>query len=178
MSVAGRDRSSGWSQTRDATGAFGSIQCLSLPKTVVEQSAAGAKRLGDLYWDQLERSTLGILRARGRADEGTEIRLLGRGFALLRFGPARYELTRSSVTCRYPILGGLLTRTPGGSISFTQTVEGTVEVRSQIDDFYPRLATRRLRRGWNGVLYPRIQARLHVALGHRYFARLRSEAAR
>lgn len=176
MSAAG-DRSPGWTQTRDARGAFGSIQRVSLPKTVVEQSAGGAKRLGDLYWDQLERSTLGIVRVRGRADEGTEIRLLGSGPALLRFGPVRYELTPRSVTCRYPILGGLLTRTPGGSISFTQTVEGTVEVRSQIDDFYPRLATRRLRRGWNGVLYPQIQSRLHVALGRRYFTRLQSEAA-
>lgn len=178
MSAAGRDRSPGWSQTRDATGAFGSIQRLSLPTTVVEHSAGGARRLGDLYWDQLERSTLGILRVRGRADEGTEIRLLGGGPALLRFGPARYELTPSSVTCRYPILGGLLTRTPGGSISFTQTVEGTVEVRSQIDDFFPRLAARRPRRRWKGVLYPQIQTRLHVALGRRYFARLRTEAAR
>ena len=86
--------------------------------------------------------------------------------------------TPDSVTCWYAILGGLLARTPGGWIAFTQTVGSPLEVRSEIDGFFPRLATRRVRRGWSGVLYPHLQTRLHVALGRRYFARLRTEAAR
>jgi hypothetical protein len=64
-----------------------------------------------------------------------------------------------------------------GSISFTQTGAGDVELSSAIDGFFPRLAPRRLRRRWNGVLYPQLQTRLHVALGRRYFERLRAEAA-
>jgi hypothetical protein len=176
MSETGRDGVSAWTQTRGKTGAFASIQRVWLPGPVVELTADGAERLGDLYWDQLERSSRGILRARRDAEGAREIRLVGIGPALLRFGRARYELTTTSVTCRYPIVGGLLVRMPGGSISFTQTVEGPVEVRSQVDDFFPRLATRRLRRGWNGLLYPHVQTRLHAVLGRRYFERLRTES--
>ena len=174
MSTTGRDIVSVWTQSRGETGAFGSIQRVSLPSPVVELSIVGAERLGDLYWDQLERSSRGILRARRDAEGATAIRLVGVGPALLRFGRAEYELTSTSVTCRHPIVGGLLARAPGGSISFTQTVEGRVEVRSQVDDFFPRLATRRLRR--NGVLYPHLQTRLHIALGRRYFDRLLTES--
>jgi hypothetical protein len=81
------------------------------------------------------------------------------------------------VRCSYPILGGVLSRRTSGSISFTQTTNGGVEVSSEVHEFFPRLATRRLRRCWKGLLYPQIQARLHAALGRRYFARLRTEAA-
>jgi len=173
--VTGCEGVSAWTQSRGETGAFASIQRASLPHPVVELSAVGAERLGDLYWDQLERSSRGILRVRGDAAGTTEIRLLGIRPALLRFGPAAYEVTSTSVTCLYPIVGGLLARKPGGSISFTQSGEGSIEVRSQVDDFFPRLATRRIRRGWSGVLYPHVQTRLHVALGRRYLERLRTE---
>lgn len=173
--MTGRRGVSTWTQTRGETGAFASIQRASLPQPVVELSAAGAERLGDLYWDQLERSSRGMLRVRRDAAGTTEIRLLGVGPALLRFGRAEHELTPTSATCRYPIVGGLLARRPAGSISFTQSGEGAIEVRSQVEDFFPRLATSRARRGWNGVLYPHVQTRLHVALGRRYFERLRTE---
>jgi hypothetical protein len=178
MSATGNERLPGWSQTRAATGSFTSVQRTALPAPVVEQTTAGAERLGELYWDQLERSTLRTLRVRPRADGGREITVLGIGPPLLRFGRAEYELGASSVASRYRILGGLLARAPGGSISFTQTVAGTVEVQSEVDGFFPRLATRRLRHGWNGLLYQQLQTRLHVALGRRWFARLRTEAAR
>ena len=38
-----------WTQSHGETGAFASIQRASLPQRVVELSAAGAERLGDLY---------------------------------------------------------------------------------------------------------------------------------
>jgi hypothetical protein len=97
---------------------------------------------------------------------------------MLRFGRREPTVTPDSVTCRYAIHGGLLARTPGGWIAFTQSVGYPLEVRSEIGGFFPRLATRRVRRGWSGVLYPHLQTRLHVALVRRYFARLRTEAAR
>ena len=175
MSTTGRTVSA-WTQTRGETGAFASVQRVALPGPVVELSPAGAERLGDLYWEQLGRSSRGILRARLEDDGAREIRFVGIGPALLRFGRAEYDLTTTSVTCRYPIVGGLLARSPGGSISFSQTVEGPVEVRSQVDDFFPRLATRRQRRRWNGLLYPHVQTRLHIALGRRYFERLLMES--
>lgn len=176
MSAGPRHRHT-WSQSRAPTGAFASVQRLALPAPVVEHSAAGARRLGSIYWHELGRSTFGIVRARFQPD-AVELRVLGIGPALLRFGIPEPAVAPDFVTCRYPIVGGLLVRTPGGSISFTQTAGCSVEVRSEIDGFFPRLATRRVRRGWRGVLYPQVQTRLHVALGRRYFARLRMEAAR
>lgn len=167
-----------WTHTRTEAGAFASVQRASLPSPAVQASAQGARRLGELYWHEVEHSLLGLLRIRRRtAGEVTEISVLGHGPALLRFGPARLEVTPVSVTCSYRIEGGLLARRASGSISFTQSTAAGVEVRSEVAEFFPRLATRRRRRRWNGVLYPQIQARLHVAVGRRYFARLRREAA-
>jgi hypothetical protein len=176
MSIKDHDPLWGWSQSRSPVGSFESVQRIRLPAPVVEHSAAGAKRLGDVYWNEIERALYGVLRAR-ESSRGVELRVFGVGPALLRFGPPEHLVTPGSVTCRYPILGGLLTRMPAGTVSFTQTGGTDVELRSAIDGFFPRLAPRRLRRGWNGVLYPQIQTRLHVALGRRYFARLRAEAA-
>jgi hypothetical protein len=177
MSVGDRDPLWSWSQSRSSAGSFESVQRIRVPAPVVEHSAAGAKHLGDVYWDEIERSMYGVIRAR-ESSGGVELRVLGIGPALLRFGPPEHLVTAASVTCRHPILGGLLARLPAGSISFAQTGASDVELSSSIDGFFPRLAPRRLRGGWNGVLYPQIQTRLHVALGRRYFARLRAEAAR
>ncbi len=168
---------SAWTQTRAETGAFASVQRASLPRPAVETTAAGGRRLGELYWAELERSTARLLRMRSAHDEGTiEISVLGIGPALLRFGPGRVTLSPRTVTCSYPILGGVLTRGTGGAISFTQTTNGVVEVSSEVEGFVPRLASRRLRPRWKGILYPQIQARLHAALGRRYLARVRAEA--
>jgi len=164
-------------QTRTPSGAFESVQRIEFPMPVVERSAAGATRLGDLYWREVERWSLGLIRARATAGV-VQIRFLGVGPALLRFGLPEHAVTSSSVSCVFPISGGLLARAPAGSISFTQTGLGAVEVRSAISGFFPRLAARRRRKHWNGLLYPHVQARLHVALGRRYFARLWLEAAR
>lgn len=176
MSITDRDPLYGWSHSRSPAGSFESIQRVRLPAPVVEHSAAGAKRLGDVYWSEIGHSLYGLIRAQERSG-GLELRLFGVGPALLRFGPPEHLVTPAAVTCRYPILGGLLARMPTGTISFTQTGGTEVELSSAIEGFFPRLAPRRLRRGWNGVLYPQIQTRLHVAVGRRYFARLRAEAA-
>jgi hypothetical protein len=169
-------RSSPWRQTRGETGAFASLQLARLARPAVDPSAEGALRLGQLYWEELERSTRRLLRIRSARDGATDISLLGVGPALLRFGPARVEAAPGSVTCTYRILGGVLSRGAGGSISFRQTTDGAVEVSSEVREYFPRLATARSRR-WNGLLYLQVQTRLHVALGRRYFARLRREAA-
>lgn len=153
------------------------MQRVELPAPVVEHSPAGARRLGELYWHELERSTLGLVRARPTAG-APQLRLLGLGPALLRFGRPELAVRSSSVSCLYPILGGVLARTAAGSISFTQTGLDDVEVRSTISGFFPRLARRHHRSRWNGLLYAQIQSRLHVALGRRYFVRLWQEAGR
>ena len=175
MSAGDHDPLWSWSQSRSSEGSFESVQRIRMPAPVVERSPAGAKRLGDVYWNEIERSTGGVVRARESA-RGVELRVLGIGPALLRFGPPEHLATPASVTCRHAILGGLLARVPAGSISFEQTGTSDIELSSSIEGFFPRLAPRRLRRGWNGVLYPQLQTRLHRALGNRYFARLRAEA--
>jgi hypothetical protein len=165
------------SQAQSLSGAFESVQLAELPAPVVERSAAGARRLGELYWRELERSTLGLVRARPAAG-APQLRLLGLGPALLRFGQPEIEVSSSSVSCLYPIRGGVLARSPAGAISFTQTGSDDVELRSEISGFFPRLAVRPRRRRWNSLLYLHVQARLHVALGRRYVARLWRESGR
>jgi hypothetical protein len=143
---------------------------------VVESNASGARRLGERYWREVETSTLGLVRARAAA-EAPELRLLGVGPALLRFGPPTILASDEAVSCLYPIRGGLLARAPGGSIALTQTRGEAVELRSAITGFFPRLSSARAGdRRPRGLLY-RPQARLHAAVSRRYFARLWREVS-
>jgi hypothetical protein len=177
MSRRGHNGSWSSTQTRSPSGAFESVQRTAFSVPVVERSAAGATLLGEVYWREVQRSTFGVIRVRPSGD-GLVVRLFGAGPALLRFGRPEHSVSSTTVRCVYPIRGGLLVRTPGGSISFMQTGSGAVEVSSAIAGFFPRLAPRRQRRRWQGLLYLQVQARLHVALGRRYFARLWQEARR
>jgi hypothetical protein len=139
---------------------------MTFPAPVVERTEAGARMLGELYWRELRQWTFGVLRTIPAVDE-FEIRLLGRGPALLRFSPGEQTVSADTVTCRFAILGGLLARAPaGGSIRFTQEGVDAVVVTSAVEGFLPRL----------GVFYAPVQSRLHVALGRRYFRRLKREA--
>jgi hypothetical protein len=118
-----------------------------------------------------------LVRARSRGG-WTELRVLGRWPLLLAFAPARVRVGNSGVVCRYPICGGLLARRPSGAISFSQTGPPAVELRSAITGFFPALAARPGSPDRTGALYAHVQARLHVAISWRYFARLIAEAAR
>jgi hypothetical protein len=156
-----------WSSTnaRAADGAVESVQRMTFPRPVVEHTSAGAQKLGDLYWRELRRVTLGLVQTTLRNDE-LEMRVLGRGPSLLRFGRPVETIDAETVSCSYPIHGGLLARAPAGSLRFTQEGLDSVAVTSAVEGFLPRL----------GVLYAPVQSRLHVALGRRYFSRLRREA--
>ena len=152
------------------SGAVASEQRLRLERPVVSASWDGALVLGRVYWEEVEAFTRGLVRARPR-DGGVELALVGRA-VLLRFGPPEARVDGDAVVCRYPILGGLLARAPGGSISFSQQGGERPELRSAIKGFAPRLAARPGRPDWTGALYAHVQARLHRAVGRRYFARL------
>jgi hypothetical protein len=156
-----------WSSTnaRGTDGAVESVQRMTFPSPAVEHTSAGAQKLGELYWRELRRVTLGLVKMTWRDDE-LEMRVLGRGPALLRFGRPEESIDTETVSCSYPIRGGLLARAPAGSLRFTQQGLGPVAVTSAVEGFLPRL----------GVLYAPVQSRLHVALGRRYFSRLRREA--
>ncbi len=170
MVVRRRKGERSWSstQTRLADGAVESVQRMTFPQPVVEYSEAGARRLSELYWRELRRATLGVIRTTPGGD-GLEIRVLGHGPALLRFGRPDEAVDEDIVSCSYAIRGGLLAREPAGSIRFTQEGgSGAVAVTSAVEGFLPRL----------GVLYAPVQSRLHVAVGRWYFNRLSREAAR
>jgi hypothetical protein len=101
MSLRGHERSWSSTQTRSPAGAFESVQRIVFPVPVVACSADGARRLGELYWCEVERSTFGVIRARAGAS-GLEVRLLGVGPALLRFGQPEHTVRSNSVSCLYP----------------------------------------------------------------------------
>jgi hypothetical protein len=152
-----------WQGQRD-DGAVESEQRVVLRAPVVEFSETGGEHLGRVYWREVERITGRLVRARERQGS-IELRLLGRGPALLRFGAPRIEVTTTLVSCRYPIEGGLLARRPGGEIV----------LRSAIRGFFPSLAARTGSPDWTGALYNRVQSRIHVVVSRRYFARLIGE---
>jgi len=163
-----------WEGQRD-DGAVESEQRVVLSTPVVEFSVAGAEHLGRAYWREVERITWRLVRARDRQG-AIELRLLGRGPSLLRFGPPTIEATTTLVCCTYPIDGGLLARRPAGEIVFAQVGDGQPVVRSAIRGFFPSLASRTASPDWTGALYNRVQSRIHVVVSRRYFARLIAEA--
>jgi hypothetical protein len=169
--MLGRMHLEGWDgrQRQTEAGAVESEQRVALSAPVVEFSERGAERLGRVYWREVRRCTLGLVRKRG-----DEIRFLGHGPALLRFGEPVLEARPGLVSCRYPIRGGLLTRRPEGEIDFVQSAS---ELRSSIRGFFPALAAHEGEPDWTGALYNLVQSRIHVAVSRRYFARLIAEAA-
>jgi len=167
----------GWEswQRQTADGAVESEQRVALGAPVVEFSAAGAEQLGRAYWREVERVTRRLVRARRRMG-ALELRVLGRGPALLRFGGPTVEATSALARCSYSIEGGLLAQFPAGEISFAQVGGSEPAVRSTIRGFFPRLAARTGEPDWTGALYNQVQSRIHVALSRRYFARLIADA--
>ena len=151
-------------------GAVASTQRLLVPQPVVDMSTEGARTLGAVYWKEVQRFTQGVVRSRVH-EGGVELRLVGRA-VLLRLGPPTIRSGGGVVICRYRILGGLLVRVSGGTISFAQLGGDRPELRSRIIGFFPRLAARPRRPNWTGTLYAQVQARVHAAVGRRYFARL------
>ena len=169
----------GWEtwQRQTDDGAVESEQRVVLREPVVEFSPAGAECLGLAYWREVERVTRGIVRPRER--NGTlELRVFGRGPALLRFGRPALEATDRLVSCSYPIHGGLLAQRPVGEIVFAQIGGSPSIVRSTIRGFFPSLAPRQGERDWTGALYSQVQSRVHVAISRSYFARLIADARR
>ncbi|MBA3382018.1 MAG: hypothetical protein H0T97_09180 [Actinobacteria bacterium] len=169
--------SSRWesSQHQEADGAVESKQRIALGAPVVDFSLAGAHLLGRAYWSEVEHATWRLVRTRQRSDS-LELRLLGSGPVLLRFGPPTAEATEDFVRCSYPIEGGLLARRPAGEIVFAQTGGSRPTVSSTIRGFFPRLASRSNEPSWTGALYNGVQSRIHVAVSRRYFKRLVAEA--
>jgi hypothetical protein len=168
----------GWTslhrQTED--GAVESEQHVLLDRAVVDFTERGAEVLGRSYWDEVRRSTFGIVRVR-RHGRALDLRAFGRGPRLLSFGTPVLEVTPTRVGCRFPISGGLLAHKPAGEISFVQSGGEALQLASAIHGFFPTLAARAGGPTWTGALYNLVQTRIHVAICRRYFARLIASAA-
>lgn len=154
MSPAGLD---GWRSVyeRGEGGAIESDERVRAPRPVVPATQIGAHLLGERYWLTVRTASFGLVRL-GAARDGSVLRLAGA--PLLRFAPAELVADPDCVRCSYPIRGGLLTRSAGGTLVLSQSGDG--ELRAALTGFRPRLGTR---------LYDRIQRRLHVAISRRYF---------
>jgi hypothetical protein len=164
-----RSQLSGWSSTErlSASGAVEFEQRVASTRPLVELSEAGALALAERYWNEVETVTGRLVRVR-RRDPELELRLLGR-WTLLRFGAPQTVVDESGVLSRFPILGGLLARTPAGSITFAQTTGPAAGLRATIEGFFPRL---------KGALYRHVQQRIHTSVSRRYFRRLLEEEQR
>jgi hypothetical protein len=130
----------GWRsvQGRGPDGAIDSDERVTAARPVVERSDGGARSLGDRYWREVSRASRGFARARTTAG-AVELRLLGRGPCLLRFDHPETSADGEVVSCRYPILGGLLARRAGGAITLSQTAGDEPELRAAVTGFAPRL---------------------------------------
>jgi hypothetical protein len=148
-----------------------SEEAFPLPVPVVPMNASGAHRLGWAYWEEVERTTRRLVRARATT-EGVELRLFREGPVLLRFGHPELDVRATVVSCSYPIRGGLLARGGGGVLALAQERARTWCLRTSIRGFFPRLGTLPGRPGWTGFLYAHVQARLHRAVARRYVAHL------
>jgi hypothetical protein len=145
-----------------------SVERADLARPLVEPSTTGALELGRLYWEELERSTGGLVRARM---DGAGVRLvLGKTLTLLRFGEPELEVEDQDVACRYSILGGALVSRPGGSLAITQRGEAPARLEVAVEGYRPALAGRgaRLHRG---LLYTALQAPLHRSVSRRFLER-------
>src|SRR5690349_8557567 len=97
-----------------------SSESVTLTSPVVDRTTEGARRLGDRYWVEVARASRGLVRPL-HTGTGVELRVLGRGAALLRLAGPEVVVDEECVSCRYRIVGGLLARAPAGVLTLTQS---------------------------------------------------------
>ena len=150
------------------SGGFESRQRVVVTEPAVESSDSGARWLGVTYWQSVAGFTRGLVRATWSAGGG-RLRLLG-GATLLTFGPPAIAVDGETVSCRYPIQGGVLALRPGGSVTLAQRAVGTeYELTVTVEEYLPRLAARAGAPWWTGALYAKGQSPFHAAVSRRYF---------
>jgi hypothetical protein len=150
------------------SGGFESRQRVLVAEPAVEVSDSGARWLGVTYWRAVAGSTRGVVRATWSADGG-RLKLLG-GASLLTFGSPAIAVDADTVSCRYPIQGGILALRPGGSVTLAQrAVDGEYELTVTVEEYLPRLAARAGAPWWTGALYAKGQSPFHAAVSRRYF---------
>ena len=148
------------------------MQRIALRSPNVAVSHAGALELGRRYWEEVERWSRRLVRARRERDE---LELVLGGLVLFRFGKTETHVGDHEVECRFPITGGLLVARPGGSLSIVQRTRPAGELVVILTGYRPRLESRRspsVRR----LVYSRIQVSLHDAVSRRFLTRVAEDS--
>ena len=149
------------------------VERVELRRQLVPATREGAADLGRWYWEELERSMHGLVRA--RADE-TGIRImLARSFTLLRFAEPEIRVDGPDIECRYPILGGFLASRPDGSLTIAQHGGAAPQLEVTVSGYHPRLAGSGSR-FHRGLLYTALQAPLHRSVSRRFLTRSASRS--
>jgi hypothetical protein len=158
-------------QSRGPDGMIDSDERVMATRPVVNAADDGARELGERYWAEVRRASLGFVRLRATRD-GSELQLHPLRAGLLRFGPAEVYAGADGVACRFPIRGGLLARREGGALLLSQSGGSVPELRAALTGFVPRLGLRPGYPRWTGTLYDQLQRRIHVAISRRFFRSL------
>jgi hypothetical protein len=145
---------------RVRNGTVDSEQWALSPEPVVAPTLEGARRLGHEYWRAVTRSTLGLVRVRESRD-GVELRIVGLGPALLALEPANVGVEDDRVACTFRIVGGVLSRRSGGTLTLAQVGLETAELRVAVNGFHLRLG---------GLLFFPLEQLLHASVTRRYLA--------
>jgi hypothetical protein len=151
------------SESRAGDGSIETKQRVLAGAQVVPLSEDGGERLGGAYWAAIAGVSRGLVRVRV-GDEGVAICLAAVPSPLLRLGPAEVAVEEDRVTCRFPILGGLLARRPGGALVIAQTGREPTELYVAVTGFFARLGS--------GAVHRHVQQRIHIAVSRRFFVRL------
>ena len=124
-------------------------------------------RLGEWYWEELERSSRGLIRA--RVENGGLRVVLGRAVTLLRFGPPTSPWRERTWSAGIRSSAGRSSRIPAAR-SIAQRDGAVPQLEVTVTEYRPSLAERgsRLHRG---VLYTALQAPLHRSVSRRFLTR-------
>ncbi len=162
-------------------GAIGSRQVaeVTVPRVELERiwSPEYLERLARTYWSFLTRFSLGLLKVL-YSEDSREVVFLTRPFVLLRFRTPQYATNSKGGSVSWPIDKGVLVAPPGRGLGYLRlTVRRldapedspyvTVEVSSEVVNFYPMIASRLGR--W---IYEQTQLRIHVLVTHAFLRSL------
>ncbi len=162
-------------------GGIGSRQVaqVTVPRAELEKmwSPEYLERLARTYWSFLTRFSFGLLKVL-YSEDSREVVFLTRPFVLLRFRKPEYETSSEGGTVIWPIDRGVLVAARGRGRGFLRLSvlrldgpEGsrdvTVEVSSEVVNFYPVIASR-----FGRWIYEQTQLRIHVIVTHAFLRSL------